>query len=258
MRRFVKMAFMVPALALVLAAGAARAQTPSEVDAKIVLAVDISRSMDLGEIAVQRDGYLAALRHPDLVRAIAAGGLGRVALAYFEWAGQVQDGSLVPWRIIDGPAAAAAFADEIEQLPVRRARGTSISRAIAFGSVLISDDAIVARRQVIDVSGDGVNNIGPFVAGARDEAVAQGITINGLPILALGGRAPRDLDLYYQDCVIGGDGAFMMVARDRDDLARTIRRKLVLEVSGLAPQPAVIPAQFQSTDCQMSENSFQR
>lgn len=246
------------AVALTLAATPAGAQQPVEVDAKIVLAVDVSRSMDLGEIDVQREGYLAALRHRDLASAIAAGARGRVAIAYFEWAGQVQDGGLVPWRVIDGPAAAAALADEIAGLPVRRARGTSISRAIAFATVLLEDDQIAGARRVIDVSGDGANNIGPIVTGARDAAVAKGITVNGLPILALGGGAPPNLDLYYQDCVVGGDGAFVMVARERDDLARTIRRKLVLEISGLPPPPAIVPAQFAATDCLMGEKSFGR
>ncbi|HVL20006.1 MAG TPA: DUF1194 domain-containing protein [Amaricoccus sp.] len=246
------------AVALTLAAIPAGAQQPVEVDAKIVLAVDVSRSMDLGESAVQREGYLAALRHPDLARAIAAGARGRVAIAYFEWAGQVQDGGLVPWRVIDGPVTAAALADEIAGLPVRRARGTSISRAIAFATVLLEDDQIAGARRVIDVSGDGANNIGPIVTGSRDAAVAKGITVNGLPILALGGGAPPNLDLYYQDCVVGGDGAFVMVARERADLARTIRRKLVLEISGLPPPPAIVPAQLAATDCLMGERSFGR
>ena len=206
-----------------------------------MLAVDASRSMDLTEFAVQRDGYLQALRHPDLVRAITAGPLGRIAIAYFEWSGQAQDGTLVPWRIIDGPAAAAALADEIGTMPVARTRGTSISRAIDFASVLLEDDAIDGTRRVIDVSGDGANNVGPPVIGARDEALARGITINGLPIVVSAFGAQADLDLYYEDCVIGGEGAFVMVARTGEELARTIRRKLILEISGLSPPPAARP-----------------
>ena len=139
---------------------------PVEVDAKIVLAVDASRSMDLREFQLQRDGYLAALRHPDLVRAITAGWHGRVAFAYFEWSGYAQDGHLVPWRIVDGPAAAADFADEIAALAVRRSRGTSIARAIAFATVLLEDDLIDAPRLIVDVSGDGANNTGPPVTEA--------------------------------------------------------------------------------------------
>ena len=125
---------------------------PVEVDAKIVLAVDASRSMDLREFQLQRDGYLAALRHPDLVRAIAAGWHGRVAIAYFEWSGYAQDGHLVPWRIVDGPEAAAALAGEIAALPVRRSRGTSISRALAFATVLLEDDLDRPRRAASSTS----------------------------------------------------------------------------------------------------------
>ena len=178
---------------LLLAPGLASAQDappPVEVDAEIVLAVDASRSMDLTEFAVQRDGYLQALRHPELIRAITAGPAGRIAIAYFEWSGQAQDGSLVPWRIIDGPAAAASLADEIAAMPVRRTRGTSISRALYFATVLIEDGAVEGARRVVDISGDGANNVGPPVTGARDEAVARGITINGLPICHLGLRRP--------------------------------------------------------------------
>ena len=108
--------------------------------------------------------------------------------------------------------------------------------------MLIEDDAIEGARRVIDVSGDGANNVGPPVIGARDEAVARGITINGLPIVISAYGAQADLDRYYEDCVIGGEGAFMMVARTGEELARTIRRKLILEISGLAPPPRLIPA----------------
>jgi hypothetical protein len=246
--------------ALLLPVGPVRAQenAPVEVDAEIVLAVDASRSMDLTEFAVQRDGYLQALRHPDLIRAITSGPLGRVALAYFEWSGAALDGSLVPWRIVDGPPAAAAMAEEIAAMPVRRTRGTSISRAIRFATVLLDDDAVTSDRRVIDISGDGANNVGPPVTGARDEALARGITINGLPIVISAFGAQADLDLYYQDCVIGGDGAFVMIAASGDALARTIRRKLILEISGLAPPPRLIPADFAPTDCLMGEKLYRQ
>lgn len=250
----------LPWLAAVLVAtvGTAGAQERIEVDAKIVLAVDVSRSMDLGEIAVQRDGYLAALRHPDLSHAIAAGARGKVAMTYFEWAGQIQDGTLVPWIVIDGPDAAQAFAAEIARVPIRRARGTSISRAISFATILLEDETIDARRLVIDVSGDGANNTGPVVTAARDEALAKGVTINGLPILAVNGAATPDLDLYYQDCVMGGEGAFIMIARQDSDLAWTIRRKLILEISGLVPPPRLVPARYEVVDCMVGEKSYRR
>ncbi len=247
-----------PALAalLALACGPAAAQSDpaAEVDAEIVLAVDVSRSMDLDEFAVQRNGYIAALRHPDLMRAITAGRLGRVAVAYFEWSGEARDGTLIPWRVIDGPSAAAGLADEIEAMPIIRGRGTSISNALHFGAALIDNGSVEGTRRIIDVSGDGANNFGPPVTGARDETLGRGITINGLPIVASLGTMP-DLDLYYQDCVVGGEGSFVLVARTSDELARTIRRKLILEISGLvpAPEPRLYRAEFAPTDCMIGE-----
>ena len=252
---------LAAALSLLLAAAPAAAQPagPVEVDAKIVLAVDASRSMDMGEFQLQRDGYRQALRHPDLARAIAAGWHGRVAIAYFEWSGFAQDGHLVPWRIVDGPDAAAALAEEITAMPVRRSRGTSIARALAFATVLLEDDLVTAPRSIIDVSGDGANNTGPPVTEARDAAVARGITINGLPVMAFRGGALPGLDRYYEDCVIGGPGAFVMVARDDAELAATIRRKLVIEVSGAAPPARVVPAQFEGpSDCLIGEKMYQQ
>ena len=232
---------------------AADAGTP--VDAEIVLAVDVSRSMDMTEFAVQRDGYAAAFRHPDLIRAVTAGPAGKVAVAYFEWSAEAQDGTLIPWRIIDGPEAAAELAAAIETTPVMRTRGTSISRALGFATTLIEDGAVAGARRLIDVSGDGANNTGPPVTGARDAALARGITINGLPIMASPGTMP-DLDLYYQDCVIGGDGGFVLIARTGDELARTIRRKLIMEISGTTPEPTLIPADFVPTDCFIGEKTF--
>ncbi len=246
--------------ALLLAAGGAAAQDeegPGQpVDAEIVLAVDASRSMDINEFAVQRDGYLAALRHPDLIRAITAGRLGRVAITYFEWSGEVRDGALVPWRIIATPEDAAALAGEIASMPMARGRGTSISRAIAFASVLIDDGSVDGARQVIDISGDGANNAGPPVTGARDDAVARGITVNGLPVMTAPGGAMDELDRYYEECVIGGIGAFVMVAHGWEDFEATIRRKLILEISGLEPEAKIVPAQYQPMDCLIGEKQF--
>jgi hypothetical protein len=250
----VALAALVTALA---APAAAQMEAGEKVDAEIVLAVDASRSMDLREFAVQRDGYQQALRHPDLIRAIAAGRLGRVAIAYFEWSGQAQDGTLIPWRIIAAPPDAQALADAIGALPIRRGRGTSLSRAIAFAAVLIEDGRVNGARRVIDVSGDGANNVGPPVVEARDDAIARGITINGLPVMLDGGtRANPDLDRYYEDCVIGGEGAFMMVARSGEELASTIRRKLILELSGRLPAPGPSPVDFEPVDCLLGEKLY--
>ena len=153
-------------LGLALPGGAlAQSDAATEVDAEIVLAVDASRSMDMQEFDVQRDGYAAALRHPDLMRAVTTGRLGKVAIAYFEWAAQAQDGKLIPWRIVDSPEAAASMADEIAAMPASRARGTSISHALGFAAALIDDGRVEGGRRIIDVSGDGANNTGPPVTG---------------------------------------------------------------------------------------------
>ena len=252
--------------AFLAAARAAAAQgqddtTPGEpVDAEIVLAVDASRSMDLAEFATQRDGYLAALRHPDLIRAITTGRLGKVAFAYVEWAGEIRDGALVPWRIVATAEDAAAMADEIAAMPVVRGRGTSISRAIAFSSALLDDGSVDGARLVIDISGDGANNTGPPVTGARDDAVARGITVNGLPVMTAPGAAMDDLDRYYEECVVGGLGAFVMVAHGWEDFADTLRRKLIMEISGIAPEPRpalqIVPAQYEPMDCLVGEKMF--
>ena len=122
--------------------------------------------------------------------------------------------------------------------------------------MLIEDGAVEGARRVIDVSGDGANNVGPPVTGARDEALARGITINGLPIVISASAPSADLDLYYEDCVIGGEGAFVMVAQTGEELARTIRRKLILEISGLVPAAAPIPADFEPTDCLIGEKLY--
>lgn len=249
-------------LILLCGGGAASAQGQDDtgagvpVDAEIVLAVDASRSMDLDEFATQRDGYLAALRHPDLVRAITAGHLGKVAFAYVEWSGEIRDGALVPWRVVATPEDAAAMAGEIAAMPVVRGRGTSISRAIAFATALLDDGSVDGARQVIDISGDGANNAGPPVTGARDAALARGITINGLPVMTAPGGAMTDLDRYYEECVIGGLGAFVMVAEGWEDFADTIRRKLVMEISGLAPPPRAVPVQYAPMDCLIGEKTF--
>ena len=249
-------------LALLAGAGEAAAQGQDDtgagepVDAEIVLAVDASRSMDLQEFATQRDGYLAALRHPDLIRTVTAGRLGKVAFAYYEWSGEVRDGALVPWRVVATPEDAAAMADEIAAMPVVRGRGTSISRAIAFATALLDDGSVDGARQVIDISGDGANNAGPPVIGARDEAVARGITINGLPVMTAPGGAMNELDRYYEECVIGGLGAFVMVAHGWEDFADTIRRKLIMEISGPVPDPRVMPAQYRPMDCLIGEKTF--
>ncbi len=228
-------ALLLALLPLIGGGVGARADEHGSVDAAIVLAVDVSGSMDIEELAVQRAGYLGALRHPDLLRIVAAGRRGRIALSHFEWAGEVRLESTVNWQVIDGPEAMAAFARGVEALPIRTSVGTSISRAIDHGLALIDAAEFASDIWAIDISGDGPNNVGPPVTGARDRAVARGVTINGLPIVIRPSRGATDLPHYYEACVIGGPGAFVMAARSEEELVPTIRRKLFLELLGGGP-----------------------
>ncbi|UCH74329.1 MAG: DUF1194 domain-containing protein [Rhodospirillales bacterium] len=217
-----------------LAVPVARAQTP--VDLELVLAVDVSLSIDVAEARLQREGYIQAFRDPEVVRAIRSGILGRIAVTYVEWAGTFQRRTVVDWTLIDGEKTADSFALALQQSAPGSARRTSISGAIDYAVPLFASNSFEGTRQVIDVSGDGPNNAGALVTRARDRAVAAGITVNGLPILDDGGGLYSwynipDLDLYYRDCVIGGPGAFLVVAENFEDFARAVRRKLILEIA---------------------------
>mgnify|MGYP001176903219 CR=1 FL=1 len=235
----------------------------SEVDVQIVLAVDISYSMDPEEQRLQREGYIKALTSPEVLEAIRKGLIGKIAVSYLEWAGHHERQVVIDWRIIDGPESARAFAAELEAKPYRRAFRTSISGGIQASVDLLEKSGLRSQRRVIDVSGDGSNNNGPHVEIARDDALAKGIVINGLPIVM-----PRqntryadipNLDAYYQDCVVGGPGSFVIPITTPDEFVTATRRKLVLEIAGLVPTwPApdgahVVPTQSQKVDCLIGE-----
>ena len=215
----------------------------TSVDLELVLAVDVSRSMDNDEQALQRDGYVAAFRHKDVIDAIASGPNGRIAVSYVEWAGPAFQITLVPWTIIDGEVTAHEFADRLAAAPMTQEHGTSISNGLIYVGPSFDGNGIAGERRVIDVSGDGPNNMGVPVATARDPLVAKGVTINGLPIMIKrpsGFASIENLDKYYEDCVIGGTGAFLVTVTDIQKLASAIRRKLVLEI---AARPAkFVPA----------------
>jgi hypothetical protein len=154
-----------------------------DVDLELVLAVDVSRSMDLDEQQLQRDGYVAAFRHPEVVQAIRSGAAGRIAVTYMEWSGPSYQQVLVPWTIVGSREDAAAFAASLERTPMMREMGTSISGGLAAAARLFGASGARGFRQVIDVSGDGPNNMGLPVAMLRDQVIEQGIAINGLPIV---------------------------------------------------------------------------
>jgi hypothetical protein len=243
------------AILIALFGSAAPAQRSALVDLELVLAVDVSFSMDREEQALQRQGYVDAFRSPEILAAVRNGPLGRIAVTYVEWGGAPVQ--IVPWTLIDGPASAAAFADALAARPVRRISFTSITEALVFGSRLFRSNAFLGARRVIDVSGDGPNNSGAPVPLARDLLVRNGVVIDGLPImLERSGRAFPDLDLYYERCVIGGPGAFALKVTDTGDFADTIRQKLVLEITGeklTEAQPRALPAAYAPPNCLIGE-----
>ncbi len=217
------------------------------VDLELVLAVDISQSMDQDEHALQRNGYVEAFRHKDVINALVSGPEGRIAVVYMEWAGDFEPIVTIPWTIIDSDKAAHNFADRLEKEPIFGEQRTSISTALMKATELIEGNDIASHRQVIDVSGDGANNAGPLVEPVRDEVVKRGIVINGLPIML---KAPTssmfdiaELDRYYAHCVIGGTGSFLVPVRELAEFKLAIRRKLLLEISGLQPPARIVPVQ---------------
>ena len=222
------------------------ASRPPRVDVELVLAVDISYSMDIEELALQREGYVKALTSSEFLNALRQGIHGKVAVTYFEWAGASEQRVIVPWRVIEGPETADSVASEIMAAPIRRAARTSISGALLFGMKLFDESGHRGIRRVIDVSGDGANNSGTIVTIARDEVLSKGITINGLPVmLKRPSYSTMDIELldeYYEDCVIGGPASFVVPVKDRDKFVEAIRTKLVLEIATLTPQTRVIKA----------------
>lgn len=246
------MARIIPVV-LILLAGMLPAPVAGAVtyaDLELVIAVDVSRSVDEIEGELQRQGYVTAFRDPQVHNAIRSGMLRRIAVAYVEWAGVGHRKIIADWFVIKDAESAKQFADKLNQGMPEPARRTSISGAIDFGLTWLDGNGYEGTRRVIDISGDGPNNGGTLVNVARDKAVAAGVIVNGLPIMDDGGgfyssyNIPN-LDLYYRDCVIGGPGSFIEVAANFKDFARAIRRKLILEIAGRTPDPRArfIPAQ---------------
>ena len=238
-------------ITLIAFAGAAHA-TPVAVDLELVLAVDVSRSVDSEEAALQRTGYISAFRHASVIDAIEHGPLGRIAVVYFEWGAYGNTNLVIDWTLITDKASAEIFAHRLQTSPRLRASRTSISGAMDIGAALFGGNRFSGKRRVIDISGDGANNSGDLVDLARDRTVAKGITINGLPILnqrpgPSGRPQVAALDLYYRDCVIGGPGAFHIVAKNFKDFARAVLRKLVLEIADARPATAPVRGRAHTT-----------
>jgi hypothetical protein len=248
MLRCARRALLVVAAAVAFLGAPLPASAETEVDLALVIAVDISFSMDPEEQELQREGFVEAFRSPIVHDAIRKGTLGRIAVVYGEWAANFEQKVIVPWTVIDNPESAMAFAGTLAAQPTRRGPRTSVSGAIDFGVRLLGQSGVEATRRVIDISGDGANNQGRPVTQARDEAVAQGITINGLPIMLKRATSywdVTDLDVYYRDCVIGGPGAFTVPVRGRDQFVNAIKTKIIMEIAGLVPpEPLIKRAQM--------------
>jgi hypothetical protein len=232
-------------LALALVGWVATAAHGEEVDLQLVLAADVSGSMNQDELRLQREGYPAALRSALVARALGSGALGRAALTYVEWAGVDEQMVVVPWMIVSSEPDLQMFAELVANGPRLRAAtpATSLSSALQFVAALFDGNGLSSFTRIIDVSGDGPNDAGPSIEAVRDRIVSQGIVVNGLSI-ALGEsdvHGPyaylfetgyEGILQYYRRNVIGGPGAFALGVSDMDDFAETMERKLVLEIAG--------------------------
>jgi len=221
------------------------AASAEDADLLLVLAVDVSRSIDATKFQLQREGYAAAISDPHVLDAIHSGRTGRIALTLVEWSGVGAQKVVVDWTMIGDASSAKAFGDRLLEAPRSFADRTSISGGIEFAMEQLEKAPFASARRTIDVSGDGTNNAGRDVALARDDAVAKGVTINGLPILSDSPMAwnpdhtnpPGGLAKYYRDNVIGGPTAFVMVAENFNSFGQAIVKKMIAEVARAHPQP---------------------
>lgn len=259
---------LVVTMTALLPAAPSQGAGDETVDVELVLAVDVSLSMLPHELEIQRRGYAEAIIHPHVLDAIAKGIHRKIAVTYVEWAGTTSQRTIVPWTLIDGPAAAVAFSGQLTSNFATGMRRTSISAAIDHSVTLFDDNGFRGLKRVIDVSGDGPNNQGRPVSHARDDAIAKGIVINGLPLMTLD-RSPfgaydiEDLDMFYTHCVIGGAGSFMVPVNDWDQFAEAIRRKLIVELADLPPMDegrfsVVKVAAAAPYDCLVGEKLWQQ
>ena len=233
------------AISTLIAAQMPLARAEEDVDLLLVLAVDVSRSIDQPKFMLQRDGYAAAVSNRSVLEAIKSGPHQKIALAFAEWSGYGAQKLVIDWTVIDGLEAGRRFGDQIVEAPRSFADRTSISGGIDFAAAQLARAPFKAPRRVIDVSGDGTNNAGREVTAARDEAVAKGNLINGLVILtnnqllfnAEHTNPPGGLEKYYRDNVVGGPGAFVMVAEDFNAFGKAIIKKLIAEIAAAPARP---------------------
>jgi hypothetical protein len=215
------------------------ARAAEQVDLLLALAMDVSRSMSQPKFQLQREGYAAAIANPQVLDAIKSGPHQRIAICFIDWSAPGEQRLVIDWSILDGPVSARRFDDLIVQAPRSFFNSTSIAGGIDFAVGQIAKAPFEAERHAIDVSGDGTNNSGRDVRDARDQAVAKGIAINGLAILTdiqfaqnpQHTNPPGGLEKYYRDYVIGGSGAFVMVAEDFSSFGRAMVKKLIAEIA---------------------------
>ena len=250
-------------LAFVVLAAISSPTRAQPVDLELVLAVDVSGSIDFEEARLQRQGYMAAFLDPVVLGAIASGPHGRIAVTYIEWAGAFSRTHTIDWMIVDGPTSAERFVAALEDASLHRGRFTSISGAIEFALPMFEQNGFESDRQVIDVSGDGPNNSGRLVNEARDIAGFAGVTVNGLAIIndrpnPFGIPQMKDLDIYFEHCVIAGPGAFVVVAEGFNDFGSAIRRKLILEIAGRMPNNIHRVQGYEPPPCDIGERMIQQ
>ena len=235
---------LLGSLAAAAAASTARAETP--VDLQLVLAVDVSRSIDEVEAELQRRGYIESLTNDRIIDAILSGENRRIAICYTEWAGTHYQVVVIDWTVIDSPSAARRFAEKLAEAPRQSQSWTAVGAALAHAGQRFDNSGFASKRRVIDISGDGRTNDGPPAELIRDRLVEQGIVVNGLPVMMNRtnfGRPPDlTLDKYYEENVIGGPGSFMIVADNFDHFGRAVRTKLVREISGADVTRWPVPA----------------
>src|SRR5436853_6551996 len=225
-------------LALIVALNAP-ARAAEQVDLLLVLASDVSRSVDTRKFQLQREGYAAALSNPRVVEAIKSGPHGRIAICFVEWSGATSQKLVIDWTVVSDAASARKIGDQMLELPRSFADRTSISAGLDFSMSLLERAPFEATRRTIDVSGDGTNNSGRDIASARDEVLAKGVTINGLVILSdtpLPGNPehtnpPGGLDEYCRRNVTGGPGSFVMVAENHNSFGQAIVKKMIAEIA---------------------------
>src|SRR5256714_10192979 len=234
---------IVLALSALLALMSAPVRAAEQVDLLLVLASDVSRSVDTRKFQLQREGYAAALSNPRVIEAIRSGPHGRIAICFVEWSGETSQKLVIDWSIVSDLASARKVGDQMLELPRSFADRTSISAGLDFAMTQLGQGPFPATRRTIAVSGDGTNNSGRDIVSARDEVLAKGVTINGLVILSdtplpwnpEHTNPPGGLDEYYRRNVTGGAGSFVMVAENHNSFGQAIVKKLIAEIAWVLP-----------------------